>query len=72
MPRPQKDEPLLLLPPEPDADKLPRYAERRQLVLLCHKLLARFDSRLSRIEILILGGGLWVSNPTDAAANHGS
>jgi hypothetical protein len=43
----------------------------RRLVLLCHKLLARFDSRLSRMEILTLGGGVWVSNPTDAAANHG-
>ena len=42
------------------------------LVLLCHKRLARFDSRLSRMEILTLGGGVWVSNSTDAAANHGS
>ncbi len=34
MPRPQKNEPLLPLPAEPDADKLPRYAERKQLAAI--------------------------------------
>ncbi len=43
------------------------------LVLLCHKNpLVRFDSRCVRMEILTRGGGVWVSNPTDKAANHDS
>src|SRR3954447_18198362 len=41
------------------------------IVLLCHKILARFDMRLSVMEILTRGGELWVSNPRQAAANHG-
>jgi integrase len=42
------------------------------LVLLCHKLLARFDRGLSGMEILTRGGGLWVSCRVQAAANHAS
>ncbi len=43
------------------------------LVLLCHKNpLVRFNSRCVRMEILTRGGGVWVSNPTDKAANHDS
>src|SRR6478672_4726536 len=33
------------------------------LLLLCHKILARFEMRLSVMEILTRGGELWVSNP---------
>ena len=43
----------------------------RRLILLCHKYLARFATDLSGMEILTRGGGLWVSGPVDAAANHG-
>src|SRR5271165_3529237 len=43
----------------------------RLVVLLCHKLLARFEAGLSVMEILTRGGGLWVSNPKRSAANHG-
>ncbi len=43
------------------------------LILLCHKnSLVRFDSRCVRMEILARGGGVWVSNPADTAANHDS
>src|SRR3954447_5150501 len=42
------------------------------LVLLCHKILAPIRRRLSGMEILTRGGGLWVSNPRHVAANHGS
>jgi hypothetical protein len=43
------------------------------LVLLCHKnSLVRFDSCCVRMEILARGGGVWVSNPTDTAADHDS
>jgi hypothetical protein len=42
------------------------------LILLCHKMLARFDVGLSVVEILTRGGGLWVSNPSHVAANHAS
>ena len=42
------------------------------LLLLCRKTLDRFGADLSGMEILTRGGGLWVSNPAQAAANHGS
>src|SRR3954468_12079513 len=44
----------------------------RAIVLLCHKILAPIRRRLSGVEILTRGGGLWVSNPRHVAANHGS
>ena len=42
------------------------------LVLLCHKVLVLFSDMCVRMEILTRGGGLWVSKPKRAAANHGS
>ena len=45
---------------------------RSLLILLCHKILVRLGIPCVRMEILTRGGGLWVSNPRQAAANHGS
>ena len=42
------------------------------LILLCHKNLASIRRRLSGLETLARGGGLWVSDRKHAAANHGS
>lgn len=39
---------------------------------MCHKKLVRFDEDLSEMEVLTRGGGAWVSNPGQAATNHGS
>src|SRR3954471_23443316 len=54
------------------ASQHPRVLPTWGLVLLCHKLLARFDAGLALLEILTRGGGLWVSKPARAAANNAS
>jgi hypothetical protein len=53
------DRRALLSAPENHASSIARKRLfSRPLALLCHKPLARFDSRLSRMEILTFGGGV--------------